>query len=86
MAGSTLFQAAWAIVAIVFADNMARATSIFTVGMTLGLAGGPFLGGVLFSLFGYPGPFFTFAALAAVFQILKSFCNLEANLKTAACS
>lgn len=80
LAGNIVFQSAWAVLGIAFSKNVARAASTFNIGMTIGLAGGPFLGGALYSWFGYIGPFFLFGAFTLVYAALNLIFNVDKAL------
>ncbi len=72
-----LFQSAWAIVGAVFVSTVGKASTIFNMGMTAGLAGGPFIGGVLYKLLGYVGPFYVSGGLCLLYVFIKSFYDME---------
>lgn len=65
---------------IAFASNVARAASTFNIGMTVGLAGGPFLGGALFTWFGYTGPFFLFGGFTFFYALLNVLFKVDDGL------
>ena len=75
-----VYQPSHAIIGIAFADNVGRASSIFNIGMTVGLACGPFLGGLLYSWIGYTGPFFLFGGLTLCYWVVNLFFNLDKAL------
>ncbi len=72
-----VFQSAWAILGIVYATNITHASTVFNMGMTIGLAGGPFLGGSIYKEVGYAGTFFVFGVAVFLYLTVKSCFDVE---------
>ena len=59
---------------------MDKAGTFFGVGISLGLAGGPFFGGFIYSYLGYVGPFFLFGVVTLLFMVIKGCFPVQATI------
>ena len=62
---------------------MDKAGTFFGVGISLGLASGPFFGGFIYGYLGYVGPFFLFGIVTLLYIVLKACFPVQATIDQA---
>ena len=56
---------------LIFKDNIGRGVTLITLSTTMGVAIGPTVAGVFYSLVGYVGPFFVLGSILLVYALLS---------------